>query len=104
MNPYEEWIRAMREQGKYYNPPVITIGVYKDGVIEADGLKLDKKDCLYNSSLIFDDEKYWVHTANYEESPLKRYDRNVVKNGDMLAMWKHEIKEKYIVLAKVVSL
>lgn len=104
MNPYEQFRWQMRKDGRYYNPPTIITGVYKDGIIEADGHRLDKEDCLYNSSLIFDEEEYWTHTTNNEESSLKRYDRNIVRNGDTLALWKHEDKGKYLVLAKVVGL
>ena len=103
MNPYAELKKEMRNEGKYYNPPSIIVGIYKTTYIEADGLKLYRRDCLLASHLLFDNEEYWLYNQNNKESSLIRYDRNLVKDGDMLAMYFCKEKNKYIVLAKVVS-
>lgn len=103
MNTYAEFKQIIRDEGKYYNPPSIIIGRYKTTHIEADGHKLKRDDCLLASHLLFDDEEYWLYSQNDKESSLVRYGRNLVKDGDMLAMYFCEEKNKYIVLAKVVS-
>lgn len=83
-NPYNAWIKIMREQGSTNNPPYISVVevVSIDPVlVSLNGVQLDKDDLLIADTLV----------------------GNMVV-GDQLAALPAEGKQKIIILCRVVSL
>lgn len=120
MDVYERLTELMRESGKYHNPPGIMIGIMgTKGKIKLDSLVLDTDDYLMNCNLRIEGEKMFYHkektsTSTYmtdsaHNATLSEYKNNILSEGDTVLMMKMpgikegEEKEKYILIAKVVS-
>lgn len=103
MNGYERLVTLFRDQGAYKNDIPPGIGAYKDGKVEFQGHKLEKRSLLVSSHLIFDDTRYWTYRNNNKESALYLDERDIIKEGDLLAMFYNKEKNKFVILAKVVS-
>jgi hypothetical protein len=102
MDPYENIIQMVRDEGKHYNPPVPQLGIYKDNKLEIGGLKISRKHFLINSSLILENAEYWVHQSGNPESGLKKDTRCVLRSGDQVLAYQVE-EAKFIIIAKVVA-
>ena len=65
MSVYEDLVRQMRRQGKYFNADPVTIGIVSDkGKIKIDNNELEPDDYLINCNLRLDDEKkIYLHTT-----------------------------------------
>lgn len=115
MSVYEDLVRQMRRQGKYYNAEPVTIGVVSSkGKIKIDNNELEPDDYLINCNLRLDDEKkIYLHTAkpmsgeymsdSEHNRTLEEYKENVLKKGDKVLLVKLYGKEKYVLIAKVVE-
>ena len=102
MNSYEKMVTLIRDQGAAKNDAPPGIGTYKDGKVEFQGLKLEKKSLLVSAHLIFDDTRYWTYRENNKEAALYLDERDIIQEGDLLAMFYDKNKNKFVVLAKVV--
>ena len=115
MSVYEDLVRQMRRQGKYFNADPVTIGVVSGkGKIKIDNNELEPDDYLINCNLRLDDEKkIYLHTAkptsgeymsgSEHNGTLEEYKENVLKKGDKVLLVKLYEKEKYVLIAKVVE-
>ncbi|MCI9428502.1 MAG: hypothetical protein HFI81_12360 [Eubacterium sp.] len=80
MNPYEEILKVMRNEGRKDNNAPIQIGVMDgEDSLRMGKLKLSGKDFLMAEHL-----------------------KGKLKKGDMVAVYRHS-EERYLVLAKVVE-
>lgn len=100
MNPYEEILNTMREQGKKDNTAPIQIGVMKSATTCAIGaLKLSGGDLLIAEHL-----KTGYHYAVDNATPSKK-DKNTfigaLKKGDKVAVYRVS-DELYIILERLV--
>lgn len=114
MNGYEELVEAIREEGKYYNPPPIQIGIVMErGKVKLDTNILDTDDYYIDCNLRLDDkEKVYIHTGrtasgdyvtdSSHNGTMKEYKNNVLYEGDRVLVMKLSNKEHYVVIAKVV--
>lgn len=103
MNSYERLVTLIRKEGAYQNDSPPGIGTYKNGKVEFMGHKLEKRSLLVSAHLIFDDTRYWTYRSNNKESVLYLDERDIIKEGDLLAMFYDKGKNKFVILAKVVS-
>ncbi|MFL8801381.1 MULTISPECIES: DUF2577 family protein [unclassified Clostridioides] len=106
-NPINEFIKIMREEGKFHNEPSFFIGKVKDKLpdlkIEINNLLLEKENLLIDSWILNSQIETFETEINQEHKHnIKNPFTNNLETGDMVIMFK--IGEKFAVVSKLVSL
>jgi len=108
-SPYSRFIKIMREQGSYYNPPAIQIGEIisppPNLKIRVGDLQLDKDDVLIADYLLADYTREYQTSSDKISWSISNYIKwvDTLKQGDLVALLATADKQTYIVLCKVVK-
>lgn len=102
MNPYEELLKIMRNEGKKDNTAPIQIGI----MTSSTSCKIGELSLSGNDLLIAEHLKKGYHYAVYDDKPSKK-DENTfikpVKTGDKVAVYQMS-DDLYIILERLVPL